>query len=929
MVPNRAIPVGVIVAAALGAALWIFWSSSGEAPRSLPEVDRSSARPSVDRDPSRTEDGSESKGSGRESPALTGEARREIPNVPYRSDSDRELLGRAVDLQDRPVPGASVRVWDFPEYGKKRLWEAETDSEGNFRLSPLPSSGSTTFELRHPSFLAVRQTVSFADRKRVDLGILRLEAAGQVSGTVAHADGTGVEGAWIRVAFVDATKKRPLLVPAELTTGKGGAFRISSLPGGEFHLEIHPPAHPALTAGPYAVPPGGELPGLRITVPGDLTLGGLVTELSGAPIARAEVLLESPWAPGIELGEDLREAPLRFFPKAVFSDGEGRFRFDRLPEGTFRVRARAQGFLASTPVEWRSGTADLRISLEPVGEWGGLVLDGSTSEPLGKFDVQVLVGEGNQAAKTAVLYGPASDSSSSLLRMRGSFALAEPPVEPFSILIRAEGYAPLQSGPHAAPLQGSDRPRFLLHRGATVCGAVRDQDSRPVAAAKVTLRGVFGRLGTFVEMRSLLRAFSASSQETETDAEGKYCFSSVVPGEYEVRASKEAGALSEAVRFTLGAGDSDLTVDLRAADPGFLEGAVRDSKGSPASGATVGLVRDGETFATTAAAEDGSYKIARLPAGRFAVFLSEFSSSNFLFSADPATKEIVAWAEVLQGKGARLDLTMPSKGALRGKVFQGGRPLQGAEVLLWPQGVSAAFFGKRTARSGEDGSFDFSGLGAGTYLAVVKPRPASWPLRRTLRIEAGETREESFQAPQGELEGSVLDATSDAPLAGLPVRLFLGEEPFSFDEDPQSLALCLAQTDGQGKFRFQDLPPGTYRVGVRGEGRVVEPPVAVSVPSSGTPKPIVLRPRGAFSLKVVCLDRKSGARVGTFPAELLGPDGARYRGLSDFNGEIKFSDVGEGSYVLRASEPDVSGETAVKVGAASPSTVIWELEVGG
>lgn len=123
---------------------------------------------------------------------------------------------------------------------------------------------------------------------------------------------------------------------------------------------------------------------------------------------------------------------------------------------------------------------------------------------------------------------------------------------------------------------------------------------------------------------------------------------------------------------------------------------------------------------------------------------------------------------------------------------------------------------RQSIRTDADGRFLLDDLPPGRYSATVLP-PATLPLGQAAsrEFELGTTAataclELDFVAPiDSSISGVVVDAAG-APLAGAFVRLqLLDQRDFS-----RGAAGAGATTDAQGSYRFTDLPPGRYSIGV-------------------------------------------------------------------------------------------------------------------
>ncbi|MGH7150241.1 MAG: hypothetical protein ACREIU_06070, partial [Planctomycetota bacterium] len=171
------------------------------------------------------------------------------------------LLGKVVDEQERPVPGARVRVTDLPAivvamgagdvrsggafYVEKNVFElprwlddiverfpiptTTTGPDGTFRLEGAPVAPNVTTVVDHPQFVTLtRDPVSTSEGGERDLGTLELEAGETLAGTVVDTADRPVAGAEIL-----AGTKIPLGPAAVMRPGgrsdAEGKFRVPAM----------------------------------------------------------------------------------------------------------------------------------------------------------------------------------------------------------------------------------------------------------------------------------------------------------------------------------------------------------------------------------------------------------------------------------------------------------------------------------------------------------------------------------------------------------------------------------------------------------------------------------------------------------------------------------------------------------------------------
>lgn len=194
---------------------------------------------------------------------------------------------------------------------------------------------------------------------------------------------------------------------------------------------------------------------------------------------------------------------------------------------------------------------------------------------------------------------------------------------------------------------------------------------------------------------------------------------------------------------------------------------------------------------------------------------------------------------------------------VRGVVADpGGKPLAGATVRVLADDVRAGPLRGRgagrlpvIATSGEDGTFRVAGLPGSKFVVRVEAEGFAPSLHE--EIPAGATVRVRMKkgAP---LAGEVFDLEARRPLPGASVRAWdPGAARFG------KAAAIVTKADENGRFRFENLPPGSVRLDAWAPGKAVErlDDVVVEAPKEDAkPKPgpsLYLRPGAKLEGRVV------------------------------------------------------------------------------
>ncbi len=304
-----------------------------------------------------------------------------------------EILGRVVDAEGRPAPGAEVRLLGAGgEAALVSIPDRFTAGEnGEFRFA---APQGAVVEARRPGLAPGRArvdlVVALERRLTVALGPARPAAGepGRIAGRVVERDG----GAPLAGALVVAAGERGFAPPAaQVTAGADGAFELGGLDPGSYRLTARAEGHAPASASRVAT---GARDVLLALAPGG-RLRGCVTDLaSGAPVAPFTVLVFE------------RRSPLLRVPQSSrsFVDASGCWALDDLLPGAAAVVVSAPGFAPSEEVAVEvpaSGEAVADARLERGGRLIGIVRDAETGAPLegARLSVEGLLAE---AASTTI-----------------------------------------------------------------------------------------------------------------------------------------------------------------------------------------------------------------------------------------------------------------------------------------------------------------------------------------------------------------------------------------------------------------------------------------------------------------------------------------------------------------------------------------------
>ncbi|MHC4356563.1 MAG: MSCRAMM family protein, partial [Planctomycetota bacterium] len=166
----------------------------------------------------------------------------------------KQLSGRVVDAEGKPVPGANVGVWLIAvgegqkqqELGRpvsEQLLTTPTDASGRFTLTNIPADATADFIVRKPGKATLRtfRSTGYANQKmtfapgQADIELV-LPAEARIRGTVVVAD-TGNPIAGVRL-IVETQENRPLFGQEPVVSKDRGTFSFDALAAGNYVVQL-------------------------------------------------------------------------------------------------------------------------------------------------------------------------------------------------------------------------------------------------------------------------------------------------------------------------------------------------------------------------------------------------------------------------------------------------------------------------------------------------------------------------------------------------------------------------------------------------------------------------------------------------------------------------------------------------------------------
>ena len=795
----------------------------------------------------------------------------------------RGLSGRVVDSQGLGVAAAAVAI--LPAKGERKtvgldraVARAVTDAEGRFSFSALPAVGNLWVRaVAREANPVVLPLPALGEKEAPQELVLTLSRGRIATGLVIDTEEQPIASAEVRIhstagkALVDDDR--------EVLTGSDGRFAVSGLQAGVVDLLVTAKGYAPATVHGIAVAAGHgrfEL-GTLVLEPG-VALRGQVVDAAGQGVA-AKI-----WVEPVGSEADARVLSIPTEDPDAEAGAEGRFVVDSLAAGvSLLLTIDAAEYLPQRIGPLTPPLAEsLQVILEPAVQLSGRVTD-AEGGPIAAAKLEL-----HPASPTQP---PASDapwirtvSRTALTDSEGQFQFEDVAPGRFEVEAYADGFQP-------APMQivelvdeaEPEALRFVLETGAVLTGQVLDSELEPVASARV-------RLG---------RA------EGLSDTAGKFRVAGIIPGS--VSAVVERAGFDRLVR--------ELDIELGVSEEEFIlqggyavSGRVVDGSDLPLGGAEVELeVLDADLFAEyrVRADQDGAFLFDRVAQGEYRVRgrLQGYAES------EPKSRIRVVGAKVDD-----VEVHLQRGGRIEGEIL-------GLDFDQLAQVEVRATAPERRERVGE---VDFEGR-----FSVVDLEPDDWTVKAQLAGGQRQARARVTLAPGVASVSRDLEFGRGVTLSGLVLYAGAPVRAAQIDLRSQSPGeRRKTTTDFEGRFRLEELQPGTYQLGVAHHGRGLIHNEVVSLASD---RELLVEIETAAIVGSV-VDSATGAPVDSAIVSLLqllntGGEGSKFSLSSDAQGLFQHDTLPGGRFRLLVQRDGYQAtERTIEAPAGGTSTVRVELE---
>ncbi len=597
------------------------------------------------------------------------------------------------------------------------------------------------------------------------------------------------------------------VVEASAKTGGDAAEEAPDAPAAEAAAEAKKPASKSLkgrkwTAIAEDVQAGTQ--NLLLTLTPGFGLQGRVVNSAGEPIKEFLVRAEP-----VDKGRKDWE-PARGTVTGRFSDENGRFTLEGLHEGEWQIRAEAKNAPACAPQQIRVPGQESALTLTLAA---GCTLAGVVTDPKGQPVRSARVRADPERSESSRFVFNENKRFSASTDPQGKFEINGIPPGPLKLEASSDEWAsPEPQAFDLTPGQKVASVQLVLRTPGRIVGLVLDQAGHTDGSRPISLNGGAG----------------GNWQQTTSDANGRFVFEKLSPGDYnlstQAKQEEYASAGSDQTKLNRIWQEQQRSLQVKVAEGATSEvtlgGLPKDAihlvghvtcGGRPVANAYLQTWRHGKAEGEeprefhASANDDGSYDLVLGGSGDYTVNVRAEASN----ASTSLAFEVKVGSEPQQSR----EFELPGARIAGRVVDRQGKPQAQVWLELHADSAARGESGRNVSgnvSTDEEGRFQFEHVAPGTYEIVCggvemgwRPGPRTGRTTRSgLVVEAGKSLEglEIVAQPACRVEGTVI-GPDGAPLAGATV--------VAVDEQGKSLLGWNRETtDGSGHFDFDTLPPG-------------------------------------------------------------------------------------------------------------------------
>ena len=532
------------------------------------------------------------------------------------------LGGSVVDGNGNGIQGANVTLtrastanWFFAEDtqpDRTKDVHTKTDAAGKFLFEDVEAFDGYALLVRHADYSPVEQGhITVYEGNTNTEQPITLVPGVRLYGIVRDVEGNRIDGAKLNLRpTVLAGSSGGADDPSVVNMGSDveGNYGFPNLATGNYLMTVTADGY-----GTVAIPQINI--GLKEDVVRDVTLkvamalGGQVFDATDQPVKGVEVMAFS-----------IGDRNTRTQTQTV-TDADGKWIMLDVPEGSYAVRAKADGYRVASVMRAEAGDMSIQIRLESLPRITGQVVDAGTGQPMRRFTLQLR--RADQSPDTSVQVGRPQEFTDE----NGEFSMICPIQgnRPGNYIIGASapGYATSLSDTLEI-VQGQDYTgvKIMVTPGGRIRGRVLDTQGRPVAKAKITTRSNEWTGGPFDIMLGDSFPGVASKVTVRTNDKGEFTIPNLTKTTYLIMVEPTAHAKRAMKHIEVTDGQETNVGDVIVNAGATVSGIVRGPSGAPLPGSVVSLQGEslGQEYSMSLSAKtdaQGRYQIEHINPGAY------------------------------------------------------------------------------------------------------------------------------------------------------------------------------------------------------------------------------------------------------------------------------------------------------------------------
>lgn len=697
------------------------------------------------------------------------------------------VSGTVSDIGGGPIAGARVTMRCESIRGARSATDeviALSGDDGSYKLT-LPE-GSCAARVTHDDYTNGSKWFRVAAAPLVVDFVLVPGAT--IRGQVIASDGAPVPGAEV----TSRTDRRGFGGYGRATADADGRFTLKGIGAGALALVASGRGHASRNPTKITVGVGEQVDNVKIVVDRGFSISGTIIDAATRkPIAGVRVHGYAVSGGGAASSEP--------------TGADGGFELIGLGRGNYGLSAEGDGVM---PEYGKSAeVSDKDVTGIVIEMAAGVSLSGRVDPPVATA-IRIEADQDKISRSNVMNAGRAAGVTADSDPTTGAFVLHQVPPGEFSVIAtHADG----RTGKLAVTVADKDQASLVvtLEPRASIAGKVIDASGAAVPGVRVAAEPAVPGLP-----RRARRLVPPQRDAVITGADGSFQIVGLEAGTLDLTVRDDQGSLSPAhgdelaeVELTRGQALTGLVLTVEPRD-GKITGRVIGADGKPAADAWVtatyqpgGANPDEARFARMFA---GGLPALTSAEGRFALEHLHRGSYQLVVDGPRWTSR----AEVTAKVGDDVTITLAMLGTLSGHVTAGGAPVKTSDLecriadsprFSLPGGSDA--FEQHV--SADDGSYSAEHIVPGSYVCTITSERGT--ARDPITIPGGPMQHDFALVPFASVTGTIVDATTGKPLAGLTVLNARASGASSFAAMRSGNG---QKTDASGRFELTSQPLG-------------------------------------------------------------------------------------------------------------------------